>query len=333
MSQRLEPINLAASMLIGFLILGVLVALFLLWPISLSDLTSRAQPAASYEDAMQRVKTIHADEATKALSEGGRTIVLSHGHPTERVFVLLHGLTNAPVQFQTLGKLLFERGANVVIPRLAHHGLADRMNTDQGNLRATDLIHQAETGLDIAAGLGERITVVGLSVSGVAAAWIAQNRDEAASVFLLAPFLGPKPVPDWLTSTAARALSRLPNGFIWWDGAARENLPGSPYVYPRFATRQIGETLRLGLSVEAMSAHPMNASHIHVVLTDADAAVNNKRTLRLLDQWKTTSPDTTFDLTIFPQDEQVPHDFIDPAQPDAQTERIYPKLIEWLFAD
>jgi carboxylesterase len=314
---------------IGLVILAGLIALFLLWPLSFSDLSSRADPTQSYPEAMQRVESIQAAEREKPLSERGRTIVMTHGVPTDRVFVLLHGLTNAPEQFRQLGQQLYDQGANVVIPRLAHHGLADRMNTEQGDLRASDLINQAETGLDIATGLGKHITLVGLSVTGVAAAWIAQHRPEPDTVFLLAPFFGPKPVSDPLTPVAARALSRIANGFVWWDGTAKENLQGSDQVYPRFATRQIGETLRLGLDVAASDA-PMKAPRVHVVLTEADKAVNNHRTLRLMERWKSESPDTEFTLSVFPEADGVPHDFIDPNQLDAQTERVYPKLLEWL---
>ena len=329
MARPLRPVNLLASMGIGLVILAGLIALFLLWPLSFSDLSSRANPTQSYTDAMQRVESIQAEEREKSLSEHGRTIVMTHGVPTDRVFVLLHGLTNAPEQFRQLGQQLFHQGANVVIPRLAHHGLAERMNTEQGDLRASDLINQAETGLDIATGLGKHITLVGLSVTGVAAAWIAQHRPEPDAVFLLAPYFGPKPVSDRLTPVAAKALSRIPNGFVWWDGTAKENLPGSDQVYPRFATRQIGETLRLGLDVAAADA-PMKAPRVHIVLTEADEAVNNHRTLRLMERWKSESPNTQFTLSVFPEADGVPHDFIDPNQLDAQTERVYPKLLEWL---
>jgi len=319
-------------MLIGLVIMAALIVPVLLWPLSYADLSSRANPSASYAEAMARVDTILAEESRKPLSEWGGTIVLSHGKPTDRVFVLLHGLTNAPEQFRKLGQELYERGANVVIPRLAHHGLADRMNIDQANLRATDLIAQAETGLDLAVGLGKRISVVGLSVSGVSAAWIAQHRAEPKSVVLLAPFFGPKPAPDWATPTVARAMSRIPNGFVWWDGDAKENLPGSPQVYPRFATRQIGETLRLGLDVAA-NRDPMQVKSVMVVLTEADSAVNNERTKRLIAEWEGTSPKTTFETEMFPASLGVPHDFIDPNQPDQQVDVVYPKLIDWLMAE
>jgi carboxylesterase len=256
-------------------------------------------------------------------------VVLSHGHPTERVFVLLHGFTNSPRQFRELGERLFATGANVVIPRLPHHGLSDRLTDAHGDLRATDLILYAETGIDIARGLGRRITVVGLSVSGVSAAWVAHARDDVDEVFLLAPFFGPAVVPDLLTPPLAAALVRLPNTFLWWNPKLRENLPGPPTNYPRFATRPLGEVMRLGLAT-AEATTPVRVRRLGVVLTEGDPAVNNRRTLRIVREWEERSPGVEFFVYTFPRGKRIPHDFIDPLQDGAQVDKVYPLLLAWL---
>lgn len=278
---------------------------------------------------MERWAVARAFEDTQPLHEDGRSIVLTHGHPTERVFVLLHGLTNAPRQFRELGEKLFATGANVVIPRLAYHGHADRLTDAHGAMTAQDLIRYAEYGVDLAQGLGKHVTVVGLSVSGISAAWLAQNRDDIDEVFLLAPLFGPSIVPDALTPAFTGALVRLPNAMLWWDPRMRENLPGPPYNYPRFATRPLGEALRLGLST-AEDNHPLRVRRLGVILTENDIAVNNRRTLRLVDQWKADSPDTEFFVHTFPAAENIPHDFIDPLQPDARTDKVNALLVDWL---
>jgi hypothetical protein len=319
----------------GLRILTILAALLLLglaWllrPLPLEDLISAPAPAPSYDEARERWTRQQAAEATQPLHEGGRSIVLTHGHPTERVFVLLHGLTNAPRQFRALGEKLFATGANVVIPRLAHHGLADRLTDAHAALTAQDLIEYAEYGVDLAQGLGQRVIVVGLSISGISAAWLAQNRNDIDEVFLLAPFFGPAVVPDPLTPAFAAALVRLPNKMLWWDPRVRENLPGPPYAYPRFATRPLGEALRLGLDV-AQNNNPLKVQRLGLILTENDPAVNNRRTRRLLEQWRAASPETEFFLHEFPAAENIPHDFIDPLQPDAHTEKINTLLVNWL---
>lgn len=304
-------------------------AVWLLRPLSFSDLVSAPNPAFTYDEARERWERAQTFEDTRPLHDGGRSIVLTHGYRTERVYVFLHGLTNAPRQFRELGEKLFATGANVVIPRLAHHGHADRMTDAHGAMTAQDLIRYAEYGVDVAQGLGERVIVVGLSVSGISAAWLALHREDIDEVFLLAPFFGPGVVPDRLTPAFTAALTRLPNAMLWWDPRVRENLPGPPYNYPRFATRPLGEALRLGLSTAA-DPRPLAVERLGVILTENDPAVNNARTLRLVEQWRAASPDTEIFLHEFPAEEKIPHDFIDPLQPDARTDKVNALLVEWL---
>jgi len=314
------------AVIAALLMLG---AVWLLRPLPLDDLVSAPDPARSYDEAMERWELTQAKEADLPLHEGGRTIVLSHGYPTERVFVLLHGLTNAPRQFRELGEKLFATGANVVIPRLAHHGLADRMTEAHAALTAQDLIRYAQYGVDLAQGLGENVTVVGLSISGISAAWLAQNRNDIDQVLLLAPFFGPGLIPDPLTPAFAAALARLPNKMMWWDPRVRENLPGPPYNYPRFPTRAVGEALRLGLQT-AQPDRTLRVNRLGVILTENDQAVNNARTRRLVEQWRASSPETEVFLHEFSASENIPHDFIDPLQPDARTDKVNALLVEWL---
>ena len=310
-------------------VLLVLGAVWLLRPLPLDDLVSSPNPARSYDEAMGRWAGTQAREADLPLHEDGRTIVLTHGHPTDRVFVLLHGLTNSPRQFRELGEELFATGANVVIPRLAHHGLADRMTEAHAALTAQDLIRYAQYGVDLAQGLGKNVTVVGLSVSGISAAWLAQNRGDIDEVFLLAPLFGPAGVPDPLTPALAAALTRLPNRMLWWNPRVRENLPGPPTNYPRFATRSLGEALRLGLDT-AQPDRPLRVNRLGIILTENDPAVNNARTRRLVEEWRAASPQTEIFFHEFPAAENIPHDFIDPLQPDARTDKVNPLLVDWL---
>ena len=307
----------------------VAVVAWLVRPLPLDDLVSIPDPAFSYEEAKARWERTQTLEAALPLHEGGRTIVMTHGYPTERVFVLLHGLTNAPRQFRELGEKLFATGANVVIPRLAHHGFADRMTDAHAAMTAQDLIRYAQDGVDLAQGLGERIIVVGLSVSGISAAWLAQNRDDIDEVFLLAPLFGPAVVPDPLTPAFAAALCRLPNQMLWWDPRVRESLPGPPYNYPRFSTGALGEALRLGLHT-AKPGRPLHINRLGIILTANDLAVNNARTRRLVEQWRLASPETAIFVHEFPASENIPHDFIDPLQPDARTDKVNALLVEWL---
>lgn len=67
------------------------------------------------------------DESLFAIHPEAMTVELNHGHKTDEVFVLLHGITNTPVQFREFAEILFLRGANVLIPRMPFHGHEDRL--------------------------------------------------------------------------------------------------------------------------------------------------------------------------------------------------------------
>lgn len=117
--------------------------------------------------------------------------LLEHGLPTEHVFVLLHGLSNCPAQFGKLGRQLFERGHNVVIPRLPYHGEKNSLASDWARLTAAEMLEAGNYGVNLARSLGGKVTIAGLSANGATVAWMAQNRSDLDRAVLLAPFSRP----------------------------------------------------------------------------------------------------------------------------------------------
>ena len=283
------------------------------------------EPPPDYEQAVHALKALVADSPASVRPEG-IPIVLDHGHPTEHVFVLLHGLSNAPAQFEPLGRMLFERGHNVIIPRLPYHGEKDPMSEDWGRMTAQQMLDSGNHAVDLARGLGKKVTVAGLSINGTTTAWMAQNRSDLHRAVLLSPFLAPAGLPAWAVSPLERLLLRLPNMFFWWNPKLKEKNPGPPYAYPRFPTRVIAQTMQLGSDVLAASKTTAPKSHaILVVTTASDLAANNAITDRLIAQWKAFQP---VESLRFPAAEAIPHDFIDVHQPGEQTAKVYAKLIE-----
>jgi len=302
-------------------------ALVLTIPIGSDRFTAETKPTPTYEEA------VHAIQSELASPQPGvrpdcATRLMEHGAPTEHVFVLLHGLCNCPRQFEEFGKLLYERGNNVLIPRLPFHGLENRMNTEVAKLTAWDMLAGANQAADLAHGLGRNVTVIGLSINGTVVAWMAQNRDDIHRAVLLTPFLVPAMIPTWAAGPAERLMGRLPNAFIWWDDKQKENLAGPDYAYPRFSTRVISEVMRLGSSVlEESETRPPASRSILVVTTAGDGASNPDATADLVKNWRRLAPKavTTYE---FPAGDHVPHDLIDPNQPDQKISLVYPKLLE-----
>lgn len=311
---------------IGLLGLAILLTGLGLWRIP--PFESEPQPAKSFEEALGKFETLRRNESSLPLRPEGESLLLHHGKKTDRVFVLLHGLTNCPHQFLPLAKILHEKGANVVIPRARLAGFADRLNEDQGHQSGQDLIDQASTGLDVAAGLGEKTTLIGLSGSAVAAGWMAQNRSGIDEVMMIAPFFGMHGVPPPVVDAAAVTLSTLPNFYQWWDASKKENLPGPIHAYPRFGTHCMADTIQLSRNVRAnLETRPLLVRRVVFLTTASDKGADNQLTKKISDQLEAREG-TSVVAYEFPESLAIPHDMIDPAQPGSNTDLTYSKILE-----
>src|ERR1700736_5147009 len=159
-----------------FVVWGVLyVGFALLLHAAHESLQSHPDATADYAEAVSRFQRIQKMEGPE-LNPVCRSILLTHGLRTERAVVLFHGYTNCPQQFRELGKIFYDMGYNVLIPRLPRHGMADRKVENLSPLKAEELRDCADISVDIACGLGQKVYVAGLSAGGTLSAWIAQNR-------------------------------------------------------------------------------------------------------------------------------------------------------------
>jgi len=259
------------------------------------------------------------------VGESGRSILLNHGAPTARVFVLLHGLTASPPQFAEFGRRLYERGANVLIPALPRHGDADRLSTILQDLSRDELVDFALRILDEAREYGERIIVIGFSLGGTIALWIAQH-ERIERVVAIAPFLGISWLPDRLAPLAAVVTLRLPNKWLWWHPFQRERLMPA-HGYPRYPTHALARSYHLARELldDARATAP-STDDIVLVVNDSEMAVRNRSTERLAASWKAhgTAHITMHHLRGLPPS----HDVIEPLRVPKIVERIYPVLIE-----
>ncbi len=301
-------------------------ALWLLRPIGPNRLPTRPDPARDYDEALRRIAAVHAGEGD-GVTPAGRTRLLTHGHRTARAVVLLHGLTNCPEQFRALGERLHERGANVYIPRLPGHGLADRMTGEQASLDAAVLCRITDEAVDIARGLGDEVAVAGLSVGGTMTAWAAQQRADVARAVAIAPLLGLAAAPGPFTRPAMNLLLGLPNLFLWWDPRVKAALPGPKHVYPRFSTRAVAQTLALAARIEADARRAAPAAGTMALVTAGDdAATDTGAAERLAGLWRAHGARVM--AHHFPARLGLQHDVVDPEQVGANPGRVYPVLLD-----
>lgn len=290
------------------------------------SLAPASNPARSYADAVARIAQLRAQD-DDSIHPKSRTKFASHGVKTSRAVLLLHGYTDSAHQFGPLGDLLFEQGYNVFTPRLPYHGYHDRMTDAHGLFTASEMLEWANTVTDMALGLGDALTIMGLSLGGVLATWIAEERVQVERVFIIAPAYGTSLIPTPLTVPVAQLMKRLPNLFMWWDPRVRQEA-GFDYTYPRFATRTLAELFLLGNDfLKQARAKPPAARAVWMITNANDLAVNNKLCAEFVSAWRAhgTNQIHTYE---YPRELGIPHDMLDSNDPAVKPKIVYPPLLE-----
>ena len=315
----------------GIVIPIILIVIFLfvfLRFVRTDNLIPHPDPATSYEMAEKRLQARAEEEAGLPLQEVCNTKVLSHGHQTEQVILFFHGYTACPEQFAELGQMFFEKGYNVLIPCMPHHGWKDRLTDELKYLTAEELAAYGDRSMDIARGLGKRVIAFGISGGGTVVSWLAQNRSDLDVAVPLAVFLRMYVLPAFLTVPFINLFSLLPNFFIWWDPRTKEKNPFSIYyAYPRYSFRTLAEIMRLGLAVkrQAKVLAPA-AGKLLVMENDFDMGVSNAEIETLIELWKVHKPEKVGSYH-FEREMKMLHDIITPGTPGIPTAEIYDRII------
>ncbi len=306
---------------VGLVLLAVL--LVVLVPVSTAGLRSRPNPARDYADAVARFETQAAAEAPVCNPAIG-SLLLTHGGPTRRVYVFVHGTTNSPRQFEELGRLLHARGHNVTIPLMPRHGRRSMRLAELRGLRAEELRDYADAAVDLAAGLGEEVVAIGISGGAAIVGWMGQNRPEMHTVLLLAPFLGVRRVSAAVSTAMMNVYSRMPS-FNLEDPLE----PRRDWVYRGQTTRALAETLRLGRALlrQAAAAPPVGRRLI-LLTTARETQVANGATYRLTALWRAHGANVIADE--FAPELEIPHNAIDPAADPAKKAIVYARMLELL---
>jgi carboxylesterase len=313
-------------------IIVIIILLLIYWvalrPIPIRTLESQPNPGMSYAEAIQRVKAMQEVDNQDLARDVCITKLFDHGSQTENVIVLLHGFTNCPEQFAQLGKRFYDSGFNVLIPRFPYHGLSDRLTDALVKLRAEDLCAFGDNVINLAHGLGKKVTVMGISGGGTLSAWLAQNRPDLDYSFPIAAFFALTKTPGWAMRLFERLGMTLPNFFMWWDPRTKaENPHAIYYAYPRYPIRAMVEIFRLGTATQIQAKdRPLAAKTVCMVINDAEPSVNNDEIINLLETWQRHGA-RNLRQVHFEKRLKLPHDFITPGTQGLNIEEIYPRLV------
>lgn len=315
--------------LIIAVILTALVGLLMLPVDNLGLYASHPNPAADYAEAVQRVESLRLAEV--GFNPDCHTILFTHGAKTAKAIVFVDGFGSCPASFKELGTQFYDLGYNVLVAPLPYNGLADRMTTEQAKLRAEDLVRYTDQVVDIGRGLGDHLTLAGISAGGLMTGWAAQQRQDVDLAVLISPGFGFQVVPERLTLLVSRASILLPNLFIWNDPVLKADAPPK-HNYPRLSTRAVlGQILRLSLATQALARQKAPvASSILVVTNLNEPGVDNVVTGKVVDVWR-AYPGTDVQTYQFPEELHLPHGLIDVQEPDQNVAAVYPKLLELIY--
>ena len=254
------------------------------------------------------------------VARGGRSILLTHGVRTPRVFVLLHGFTDSPTQFEALGRHLFDAGDNVFIPRLPHHAERVAPVRTLGRVRAAELASFGDSVVDAARGLGDTVIVAGLSAGGTIAAHVAQTRREVQRAVLIAPAIAAGVISEDNGRALVVLASKLPD-------VTRTNKPDStrPDFVQGLTTRGLAEVLRLGQMVreKAVDDRPGAAQMVFLV-NELDRTVSEDASLALAQSW--FDHDATVVIYRFPKALKLPHNVMEIPQRGGNLDVVLPVI-------
>lgn len=314
-------------------LVAVSAAFLFVKPVGVDDPDGQPRPTATYEEALARFAEVQARERAEGdILPECESKLLTTGERASRVIVLFHGYTNCPEQFRVLARQLVDAGYNVYIPRAPDQGEADREHSTLEHLTAEKLIGYANESLDIGTGLGDEVTVLGLSGGGGVAAYLAQYRDEVDLAVPIAPFLSLPWAPEWLTPAIVNLADVLPPIGLGVSASAASSGTYAPYASFDNNTKSAGAYMKLGqvtLADAARNAH--RAGRTISVVNEADDVVSNPLIESLQARWSRLGLDGSQEHR-FPAALGLPHDLIGPDRVDQRIDEVYPVLLDLLGA-
>src|SRR4029077_5921451 len=128
--------------------------------------------------------------------------------------------------------------------------------------------------------------------------------------------------PGWGLTGITRLAKTLPNFYIWWNSKLKDRI-GPAHGYPRFSTKAYAALFEAGSAVQrAAREKAPKARRIEVITNAAEPRLDNRFTYQLVESWQRYGANVpTFE---FPESDHLPHDLIDPANPDQNTKLVYP---------
>jgi pimeloyl-ACP methyl ester carboxylesterase len=197
-------------------------------------------------------------------------------------------------------------------------------------LTVEELVKNGDHIVGIAHGLGEQVTVLGFSLGGLVAAWLAHRCPDLAHVIIVAAPFGLQAVPTNLAALYANILPWLPPFFRWWDPEKKAARDAPSHAHAGYWSHTVAAILRFGLLTRANAAqHQPVAPAITVITNPRDAVVRNELAQEVVAKWQQHGY-ANIQTVELPERWGVTHDFMDLSWPNQKPKQVYPLLIAHL---
>jgi esterase/lipase len=315
---------------IALISLIITTLLLVFWPSPKLESASIGQ--LDFEGAKSKIEALKQKDIGRINPECAN-ITLLHPQKQPKSIVIYHGFTNCPKQFAKLGQQIFDQGYNVFIPRIPFHGFSDVINDEFKNLNSKGLVQFMHDTYEITKGLGDQVETMGISGGADLAAWsgLVYNSYQAIAI---APLFAPTDYPNWQVPIMRNYLTIKPNEYKWWDDILKDKPLGGPtHAYPRYSSKAANAFLEIALDLQSRIKNQSQSKKIFtkfkLLTLEGDKAINNQVATEYFDQLDEITATTSIRQQIS-ANQNLNHDIIDPMQPQAKTEYVYPIILEML---
>ncbi len=281
--------------------------------------TPRRPPRPAPDPASARSRFAELAALDAGVPEATRSRLFEPDGESSATLVIWHGFTNAPSQFAAVGEQLRSHGYRVLIPRMPFHGEADVLTRDLAKLTPELLVDHIGSVIDIAAGFGDPIWVIGLSAGATMAGWAAATRGEVARLVLAAPLVAPVGFPQPLVRLFVKSPRLVPRIYWWWDPRVKAKIVGSPHAYPGFPLRGITPFLHLSEWLYDGSVPVGHELERTVLVTNPGDFAIRKDVARSFAEEVYRPVSASFGEAMIDPELNWMHDFVDPLSPSTGT--------------
>lgn len=253
------------------------------------------------------------EEGLPLMSPTCRSQILLQPERPTKVFLFVHGFTATPSQFLPIGRVLFEAGYNVLIPRMPGHGLAGDWNSETPPPLPETLQpyqHCCEEWLQWAQDLGDEVIVGGLSSGGTLAAWLALTYPNVVSRALL--FAAYWSGSNVLVDLAVRILDIY---FEWRVAPDAVNLG-----YEGFSMPALRIFLDLGQEILDQAEHGPSAPML-ILSSDRDLATSPRDHQALFQRVRAYQPLSWYHC--FDESFEIPHNMMTQIEGNAYADMVF----------